>query len=191
MQIPYVSKWTVGNQRDRTDAEPVQGAIVHSMGEWILPGDGNRIYAPIWLERLGYEVHAMILPNGNVLEWVPPEKIADHAGESKFNDLTSLNRYFLGCEWLVEGEHNYGTFLSAISKPDCFHPDQYVSGGYWYAKMSLLYPNITSATIVAHSRVSGDDVRGEGQGKRDPGAGFDWDRFWYWFHRYHEYLHGR
>jgi len=34
-----------------------------------------------------------------------------------------------------------------------------------------------ASRVVRHSDVSGDDVRGVGKGKTDPGSAFDWDRF--------------
>ena len=37
--------------------------------------------------------------------------------------------------------------------------------------------NIPANAVVRHSDVSGDDVRGKGKGKTDPGSAFDWDRF--------------
>ena len=37
--------------------------------------------------------------------------------------------------------------------------------------------NSTLEVVVRHSDVSGDDVRGKGKGKTDPGSAFDWNRF--------------
>jgi N-acetyl-anhydromuramyl-L-alanine amidase AmpD len=189
MDIPYMNSWPVGAVRSRTDSEPVKGAIVHSMGEWILsPNGGVRHYAPIWLERLGLEVHGMITTTGTILDWVPATHIADHAGKSEFEGLKNLNRYFLGCEFLVAGTHTYGSYLRAIKEPDCYSAQQYQSGGYWYALMSMRHPEVTRETIVPHSLVSGDAVRGAGQGKKDPGEGFDWEKLWYWYNYYLDYL---
>ncbi len=41
----------------------------------------------------------------------------------------------------------------------------------------LGYPHITYDRVVAHSQVAGDDVRGPGRGKRDPGD-LNWQRMW-------------
>ncbi|MBU8920822.1 MAG: N-acetylmuramoyl-L-alanine amidase [Bacteroidales bacterium] len=188
MQIPYVSDWPVGEARDRRVNEPVEGAIVHSMAEWIILPDGKKSFAPAFLTSLNLEVHGIIATTGTVVEWIPPTKIADHAGESEFGGRTMLNKYFLGCEFLVSGAHTYATFLEAIKQPDCYTQQQYRSGGYWYASKTIAYPTITKATIVAHSLVSSDAVRGEGRGKVDPGPGFDWEQLWYWYDKYLIYL---
>ena len=37
--------------------------------------------------------------------------------------------------------------------------------------------DIPVENVVRHSDVSGDDIRGKGRGKKDPGSGFDWDAF--------------
>ena len=37
--------------------------------------------------------------------------------------------------------------------------------------------NFDASKVVRHSDVSGDDVRGKGKGKTDPGSAFDWDKF--------------
>ena len=37
--------------------------------------------------------------------------------------------------------------------------------------------NIPATAVVRHSDVSGDDVRGKGKGKTDPGSAFDWKKF--------------
>ena len=37
--------------------------------------------------------------------------------------------------------------------------------------------NIPADAVVRHSDVSGDVVRGKGQGKTDPGSAFPWDKF--------------
>jgi len=37
--------------------------------------------------------------------------------------------------------------------------------------------DIPADAVVRHSDVSGDDVRGAGKGKTDPGSAFDWAAF--------------
>jgi N-acetyl-anhydromuramyl-L-alanine amidase AmpD len=37
--------------------------------------------------------------------------------------------------------------------------------------------DIPADNVVRHSDCSGDDVRGKGKGKTDPGSAFDWERF--------------
>jgi N-acetyl-anhydromuramyl-L-alanine amidase AmpD len=174
--------------RQRTSEEWILGMLVHSMGEWVVGGDGQRHYAPEFLDTLRLSVHAMITPGGMVIQVAPDDRITWHAGVSKFEGKTNLNKYFLGCEFLVKGTHTYGSFLRAIDQPGCYTEQQYRAGGYWYAKRALANLAVTPDSIVGHSTVSSDAVRGAGKGKRDPGAGFDWDRFWEWFNWFYDRL---
>lgn len=174
--------------RQRTSEELILGMIVHSMGEWIVGADGKKHYAPEFLDTLRLSVHSMITPGGMVLQTAADNRITYHAGVSEFQGRTNLNKFFLGCEFLVQGTHTYGSFLRAIGEQGCYTEQQYRAGGYWYARKALLNPGINPATIVAHSAVSSDLVRGTGKGKRDPGVGFDWSRFWEWFNWFYDRL---
>lgn len=162
---------------------PVNGAIVHAEAEYVKSA-GEAIYAPDFLKQQKLSVHAMVTPDGRVLSCVGTERVAYHAGASSFKGQNNLNSTFLGCEFLVAGDHDYPSFLEAIAQPNAYTPDQYRAGGWLYAQWMGLFPAITKDRIVAHSAVSGDDVRGPGEGKRDPGAGFDWDQFWGWVDRW-------
>lgn len=185
MNKPWISTWQLPNHFERPLDVEVSGALVHSMAEWILADSTSieRYYSVVWLQKLKLSVHAFITPTGTIIRSVPDSRGALHAGVSKFQDLSGLNKSFLGAEFLVPGMHNYSTFLEAI-KTDCFTDNQYKSGGYLYAYWSTQFPRVNKDTIVAHSFVSGDDVRGRGKGKKDPGPGFKWDLFWHWYDYY-------
>ena len=67
-------------------------------------------------------------------------------------------------------------FSKAIETPGTYTEEQFktsVEVCKWWMKEY----NIPANAVVRHSDVSGDDVRGKGQGKTDPGSAFDWDKF--------------
>ena len=161
------------DSRARKEGHVVQGAIVHAMGEYI-----GGVWAGDFLAKMGYSVHALIAPDGDLIEGVDPARVAYHAGVSQWQDYTvshSLNETFLGCEFLVEGDHTLETLYAAMARDDCYTEDQYVMGGLLYAQWMRDF-NIPEELILGHSMVAGDDVRGAGNGKRDPGDGFQWAR---------------
>lgn len=162
---------------------------MHSMAEhgfW----EGNRLYAPDLLKVQKLSVHAMILPDGNIITCCGLDREAFHAGKSSFQGLTGLNATFLGAEFLVSGEHDYGSFLKRIKEPDCYTEDQYRAGGWLYASWKAAY-GFPDDHIVGHSEVAGDDMRGPGQGKKDPGAGFDRAMFLDYLHQWEAALSPR
>ena len=155
---------------------PVSGAIIHSMSERVLV-EGEALYATDYLDEMGLSVHAMITPDGTVLECVPPEYVAFHAGVSAYDGERFLNATFLGCEFLVAGTHDWPSFKVAITENQPYTEAQYEAGGWLYASWMLRFPRLTLPRVVYHSRVSGDAVRGPGKGKLDPGPAFNRGRF--------------
>lgn len=153
----------------------VDGALVHSMGEYVVL-DGKPLWAPELLNACGVSAHAFIAPDGTIHAGVSVERVAFHAGQSRFEGREWLNNTFLGAEFLVAGKHTWKTFTRAI-REDVYTEAQYAAGGALYAAWAQTF-GIPRDRIVGHSAVSGDDVRGPGQGKPDPGPGFDWNRFW-------------
>lgn len=167
-------------QRPFTHVRPrpvgADGAIVHSMAE-LIQLDGKQIPAWEFLEGEGLSVHALIHPDGHIVETATPQQIAHHAGTSHYQGHDYLNSTFLGAEFLVAGAHNYDSWLHRIAMADAYTAAQYDAGGFLYASWLKFCPKLTISRILGHSEVSGDDVRGQGHGKRDPGVGFDWPRF--------------
>ncbi len=166
-------KYPIQNHRARGD-NPVKGIVIHSMAEYISTPDGPS-YAPDFLEGVGLGVHAMITPNGLLLECAGADRICPHAGLSMFKGLKFLNRNFLGVEVLVEGVHSYASFLKAIKSPQAFTLEQYDALSVLVRMWREMF-DIPTGWVVGHSEVSGDSIRGKGKGKRDPGSGFDWSR---------------
>ena len=130
--------------------------VVHCMGEYIL--DPQPIHATDFLVKLGYSAHALIAPDGDVYLCRDDDQGAYHA--------RGYNTDSLGIEFLVEGNHNYGSFLEAI-KTDYVTLDQWDTG-IDVVKSWLSAYNIKR--LVRHSDIS------PGR-KVDPGQGFDWYTF--------------
>ena len=153
----------------RRRKKPVQGLIVHSMGEYV---DGK--YAPHFLEDMGLSCHWFITPNGRLLETLAPDKVAFHAGKSHWNGQTNLNETFVGVELLIEGEHDWQSHLQAMKDPKSFTDAHYQTLVELTCDLRKQF-TISFANIVRHSDVSGEDVRRDP--KYDVGQAFDWERF--------------
>lgn len=152
-----------------------KGIVVHSMAEYLDLPEGP-VYAKDFLESINLSVHGFITPDGRYDKMVDSPEKAFHAGHSEWNGYRYLNSHFLGFELLVKGVHNYGTFIKEIHQKDCYTEAQFemaVEVCRWW----MGYYNIEKKNIIRHSDCSGDDVRGEGKGKKDPGPAFDWERF--------------
>ena len=121
-------------------------------------------------------MHGFIDPDGRYLKMVNSRYKAYHAGISEHFGLRGLNGYYLGFELLVEGLHTYDSFSRAIRKPGAYTQQQFETAvdvtQYWMNKYG-----IPKSNVVRHSDVSGDNVRGRGKGKIDPGKGFEWEEF--------------
>ena len=160
----------------------IEGAVTHAMGEYVeVPGEGT-CPAAEFLDRSPELVHAslsahrLLAPNGDILLLVPDDRIAYHAGDSRLGELIGLNKTFLGLEWLVPGEWHITAFNDAMRKGKAkFTDEQYESGGWQYAQWMEAY-DFGRHRVVTHAEIAGDDVRGPGLGKLDPGVGFNQGR---------------
>ena len=166
---PQTKYWSA-----RPDGREVDLFVVHSIAEFI-EWKGTWVSALEWLSGLipnGPKVsaHYIIDTDGTIHQLLDPMLKAWHAGISEWDGEGDLNRTSIGTELVVEGRHNYGSFLTAIQQPGCYTRQQYKALGELVV-MSAIEPY---GRLVGHSDISGDDVRGSGQGKRDPGAGFSW-----------------
>lgn len=168
----------------------VKGLVLHAMSEFIhrsalefygysdseIENHPDWIHAKNFLDLIGLSVHGFIAPDGS---WItgnvdPPEK-GLHAGQSKHGDLTNLNDHYLGIEILVEGKNTYDEFIEKIKSPECYSQEQFETATLKTFSFVRDY-GFPIENIVTHEQVSGDDVRGEGNGKKDPGAGFPTDQ---------------
>lgn len=169
---PGTWKQMFGSSMD--DLSPVC-IVVHSMTETI-DWEGEEITARELLEKLGLGIHALIHPDGTVEDVVPTTQKAAHAGKSVHNGLENLNGYSVGFELLVSGKNDFGSFSKKIQEEGCYTSEQFDAAVALTRKWMEEY-KIEVKDVVRHSDVSGDDVRGAGQGKTDPGNGFNWDNF--------------
>lgn len=147
---------------DGPSAQTPRRIIVHAMAHRIRVSDDNVLYAASFLERQGLSAHMLVAPDGTAIRCRDDDQGAWHA--------KGYNTDSLGIEVLVDGEHNYSTFLEAIE-------GKWVTGAQYE----------TAVDIVAHwchkwgirteagelDRHCDVDVAR----KRDPGGGFNWSRF--------------
>ena len=152
-----------------------KGIIVHSMAEYLKMPEGP-MKAHDFLKSVKLSVHGFIHPDGTYEKMIESPNKAAHAGASKWGGYEMLNSHFLGFELLVPGEHDFGTFSKAIETSGTYTEEQFNTAvevcKHWIKQYDIPVEN-----VVRHSDCSGDDVRGKGQGKTDPGSAFDWDRF--------------
>lgn len=134
----------------------------HFGGSWIealfqnrLPVDEHPYFATI--ANLRVSAHLLIRRDGELLQFVPLDKRAWHAGESQFQDRPRCNDYSIGIE--LEG---------ADSIP--FSESQYRGLSEIINMVRTRYPGITEDRIVGHCDIA------PGR-KTDPGPLFDWVRF--------------
>lgn len=128
--------------------------IIHAMGEFI-KCDGSYLHAVDFLREIGLSAHALICPDGSIIQCRPIDKGAYHA---KGHNTTSI-----GIEFLVPGPHDYGSFIETIKKP-------YLTDAQYLAGVELCHKWGEDLNIVRHSDI-------DPQRKKDPGAGFPWDEF--------------
>lgn len=130
--------------------------VIHSMGEYI--NDPDPIFAPDFLEKYGLSAHALIVPNGDVMICREDQSGAYHA--------KGFNTNSIGVEFLVEGEHDYTSFLEKIKTG-------YVTPEQWKAGIEFCRSKIQKFSLQNIQRHS-DLSPGR---KVDPGEGFNWDLF--------------
>jgi len=152
-----------------------KGIIVHSMAEYLKMPEGP-MKAHDFLKTLKLSVHGFIHPDGTYEKMVSSPGKAFHAGKSEWNGLQHLNSHYLGFELLVQGEHDFGTFSKAIEEEGTYTEEQFKTS-VETVKWWMNEYDIPADNVVRHSDCSGDDVRGKGKGKTDPGSAFDWERF--------------
>jgi AmpD protein len=152
-----------------------KGIIVHSMAEYLKMSEGP-MKAHDFLKSVKLSVHGFIHPDGTYEKMVSSPGKAYHAGKSEWNGLQHLNSHYLGFELLVQGEHDFGTFSKAIETEGTYTEEQFKTS-VETVKWWMNEYDIPADNVVRHSDCSGDDVRGKGKGKTDPGSAFDWERF--------------
>lgn len=191
---PVVSEPHTQNYSARPEDAAISMIVIHALAEFVfwpeqLSGKPDRyIHAGEWLGapipgRKDISAHAYIDPLGGIHEICAEDSRAWHAGKSAWAGDVDLNRISLGVELLVSGKHDWESFVEA-TKTDCYRNTQYRSLGWLCAQWQDRHAAINKLRIVPHSLISPDEIRGAGKGKRDPGVGFDWDRFDHYYFQY-------
>jgi len=73
-----------------------------------------------FFKKNAVDIHFLIGKDGSIVQMVPCDKQADHAGESEWGKLKYLNRYFLGIEVVCMGpvkKDKTGKFLDGYGRP--------------------------------------------------------------------------
>ncbi|MES2205012.1 MAG: 1,6-anhydro-N-acetylmuramyl-L-alanine amidase AmpD [Pseudomonadota bacterium] len=102
--------------------------------------------------------HLLIRRDGEVIQFVPFNQRAWHAGQSSFHGRSACNDFSIGIE--LEGTDDLD-----------FEAIQYQQLADITRHLMQVYPKITPETIVGHSDIA------PGR-KTDPGPHFDWARYY-------------
>jgi AmpD protein len=108
------------------------------------------------LEDLKVSSHLFIRRSGEVIQFVPFNKKAWHAGKSRYKERENFNEFSIGIE--LEG-----------SVDDSYTDNQYDRLKIVIQELKELYPSIKDSNILRHSDIAPDR-------KNDPGEHFSLDR---------------
>ncbi|MFG1488796.1 1,6-anhydro-N-acetylmuramyl-L-alanine amidase AmpD [Oceanospirillum sp. HFRX-1_2] len=158
------------NFNQRPDSEDIDLLVIHNIS--LPPGQfgGDSIERfftncldhtlhPFFKEIEGVEVsaHLLVRRDGSVVQFVPLNKRAWHAGRSAFQGREECNDFSIGIE--LEGTDS------------CPYTDeQYLALAKLTCDIQRHYPRITCDRITGHSDIA------PGR-KTDPGESFDWARY--------------
>lgn len=107
------------------------------------------------ISHLKVSSHLLVRRDGEVVQYVPLQKRAWHAGISKYNDRERCNDFSIGIEMEGEDETSYTDI-------------QYQVLAELITSLTKTYPALTSQTIAGHNDIA------PGR-KTDPGVAFDWE----------------
>ena len=110
------------------------------------------------IQRLQVSSHLLIRRRGELVQYVPLQKRAWHAGQSRFADRKRCNDFSIGIE--LEGTDTLPYTAS-----------QYQRLAETIAALLVAYPAITPERITGHCDIA------PGR-KTDPGPAFDWPRLY-------------
>lgn len=130
------------------------GPFIEQLFENRLQPDGHPYFATI--HQLQVSAHLLIRRDGEVVQFVPFDKRAWHAGQSHWQGRENCNDFSIGIE--LEG-----------TDESAFEPVQYQMLAQVIKVLVQSYPTLSFQQIVGHSDIA------PGR-KTDPGRGFDWHR---------------
>jgi len=159
------------NQDARPDDTDISGVVIHNIslppgefgGGWIDDLFMNQLDPkthPYFEQIKGMEVsaHVLIRRDGEVVQYVPFEQRAWHAGKSNWEGRERCNDFTIGIE--LEGcDDQY------------FEAVQYEQLADLVLLLCETYPSITKAQLKGHNQIS------PGR-KTDPGPYFDWEKLY-------------
>lgn len=119
-----------------------------------LDKDEHPYYADI--HHLRVSSHLLIRRDGEIVQYVPFDKRAWHAGVSEYQGREVCNNFSIGIE--MEG-----------SDYEAFTADQYVALEFAIKALLKSYSSLSSKSITGHEHIS------PGR-KTDPGPFFEWDK---------------
>ena len=129
--------------------------IIHSMSEKF-NHEGKELYADEFLQSIRLSAHFLLCPNGDFIKLRKTHEVCWHAYKHNTNTI--------GIEVLVEGVHDYASFIQDI-KTDWVTPVQ-MEELIGMVNGICEYYDISKHSVVRHSDIDPDR-------KVDPGAGFD------------------
>ena len=168
--LPMARQSSSPNQDERPPHCTVDLLVIHAIS--LPPGEfgGGGIDAlfqnrldpdehPYFREIAGLRVsaHLLVRRDGELVQYVPLERRAWHAGPSSFQGRDRCNDFSIGIE--LEGTDE-GLFTDA----------QYLSLAAATREVMMRFPGVTPERIAGHSEIA------PGR-KTDPGPGFDWARY--------------
>jgi len=157
------------NYDDRPKSTVVDTIIIHciSLPEGKYDNDNvnllflnnlNRTADPSFesLESLKVSSHILIKRTGEIIQYVPFDKRAWHAGKSEYAERENFNDFSIGIE--LHG-----------SVSDEFTDNQYSSLKNLIGELKQIFPSIKDSNILGHSEIAP-------KRKSDPGPNFKWEK---------------
>lgn len=169
-QLSWALQLPSPNCSDRPDQDDISLLVIHNIslppGQFgglhinelfcnQLDGQAHPYFATIC--ELRVSAHLLIQRDGTVVQYVPFNRKAWHAGKSSFEGREECNEYSIGIE--LEGTDELP-----------FTDAQYEQLARITRLLMDSYPGITSSRITGHSDIA------PGR-KTDPGPCFDWQRY--------------
>ncbi|MCB1865744.1 MAG: 1,6-anhydro-N-acetylmuramyl-L-alanine amidase AmpD [Chromatiales bacterium] len=158
------------NHNERPAGTAIDLLVIHSIslppgrfgGPWIADLFLNRLDPaadPYFAEvhALRVSAHFLVRRRGGLVQFVPVDRRAWHAGRSSFAGRAECNDYSIGVE--LEGDDRHG-----------FTASQYRRLASLTAALQKRFPGIGPERIVGHEHIA------PGR-KTDPGPAFDWPQF--------------